>query len=453
MMKSLYTYIKKVSDPFAARWIKRLLPKSLFGRTLLIIVAPTLLALIVATFVFFDRHWYTTTHRLTHAVAADISVVVTLLEETSDPFARYRLGQLAFKRMDLTLSFKPNEPLPKVKRSAINPLRNMLGTALDERVPHPHEINMHGQDKTVLVHVKAPQGLYSFEVPSRRIYTPTTEVFIGWMIGSSILLSVIALIFMRNQVRPVRRLAEAAEAIGKGQKVPWFKQEGAVEVRQAAAALMIMRDRIRRSITQRTAMLAGVSHDLRTPLTRMKLQLAMMPDSPESRGFKDDIADMETMLEAYLAFAKGEESEPSENIQLGGLVSEVVEPMNRQGEAIALSIETDVCMRVRPVALKRCLQNLISNALRYGSTAKVLVAVRDHVVDIQIDDDGDGVPIDRREDVFKPFLRLDESRNMDTGGVGLGLTIARDIARAHGGDIILENSPMGGLRARIWLPV
>lgn len=452
-MNVFYSLIKDVSKPFSARWIKRLLPKSLFGRTLLIIVIPTFLALSVATFVFFDRHWYTTTHRLTHAVAADISVVVTLLEESSDPIVRNRIGQLAYKSMDLTIAFYPLKPLPIIKKPTINPLYDMLYSALDERVAFPHDINMYHKDKTVRVHVSTNQGLYSFLVPSRRIYTPTTEVFIGWMIGSSILLSLIALVFMRNQIRPVRRLAEAAEAIGKGQKVPWFKQEGATEVRQAAAALMIMRDRIRRSVTQRTAMLAGVSHDLRTPLTRMKLQLAMMPDSAESRGFKSDILDMETMLEAYLSFAKGEEDEPSKEIQLSTLVADVVEPMNRQDELISLSIETDVTMRVRPLALKRCFQNLLSNALRYGKTAKVLVALRDNAVDIFIDDDGDGIPVESRGDVFKPFLRLDKSRNMDTGGVGLGLTIAQDVARAHGGDIVLETSPMGGLRARVWLPV
>lgn len=452
-MNKLYRYFKLLLKPFSVRWIKRLLPKSLFARTLLIIVIPTFLALLVATFVFFDRHWYTTTHRLTHAVAADISVIVTLLEETSDALQRNRIGQLAYKRMDLTLSFYAGKPLPIIKRPTISPLRDMLNLALKERVPYRNEIDMYHGDKAVEVHISTPQGLYSFSVPSRRIYTPTTEVFIGWMVGSSFLLSIIALLFMRNQIRPVRRLAEAAEAIGKGQNVPWFKQEGATEVRQAAASLMIMRDRIRRSVMQRTAMLAGVSHDLRTPLTRMKLQLAMMQDSPETRGFKADIVDMERMVEAYLSFAKGDEAEPSKEVLVSTLVSAVVEPMNRQEQLVALSIEMDATLRVRPLAMKRCLQNLLSNALRYGKTAKVLVATRDDVVDILVDDDGPGIPVESREDVFKPFQRLDKSRNLDTGGVGLGLTIARDIARAHGGDIILENSPMGGLRARVWLPV
>jgi len=452
-MNIFYQYIKQISKPFSARWIKRILPKSLFGRTLLIIVTPTLLALIVATFVFFNRHWYKTTYSLTHAVASDISVIVSLLEETNDPISRYRLEQLTYKRMELSLSFYPNREIPKIKIPKINPLHKMLNAALKEKLNYKHAIDMYYKDKAVIVYVKTKQGLYSFVVPSRRIYTPTTEVFIGWMIGSSILLSFIALVFMRNQIRPVRRLAKAAEAIGKGQKVPWFKQEGATEVRQAAASLMIMRDRIRRSIDQRTAMLAGVSHDLRTPLTRMKLQLAMMQENAQTRGFKSDIEDMETMLEAYLSFAKGEEAEKSKEVKLSSFISEIIEPMNRNNELITLSIESDVDLRVRPIALKRCFENILSNALRYASSAKVLIATRDHIVNIFIDDDGEGIPVESRGDVFKPFLRLDKSRNMETGGVGLGLTIARDIARAHGGGIVLEASPMGGLRVRVWLPI
>ncbi len=443
--------------PMPLRWLtrplKRLLPQTLFGRTLLIIVLPTLLTLIVATFVFFDRHWHATTYRLTHAVAADIGVVVDMLESTDVAPDDAMITRLAQVKMDLSLTFAPGKTIePRSKRS-INPLHVMLSNALDERTPYPHRIFMRDEPNTVIVQIGTQRGIYSFRIPQRRIYTPTTEVFIGWMIGSSILLSTIALLFMRNQVRPVRRLADAAEAIGKGQEVPWFKAEGAMEVRQAAAALMIMRDRIRRAVTQRTAMLAGVSHDLRTPLTRMKLQLAMMPETAQTRGFVSDIADMERMVEAYLSFARGEEAEPMENVAMGAYLGEVVEAMKRQNPQVTLTIQNDVCLMLRPQAFKRCVENLIANALRYGKRAAVTLAVRDGAMDILIDDDGPGIPPERREDVFRPFLRLDESRNLDTGGVGLGLTIARDIARAHGGDIGLEQSPLGGLRAHVWLPV
>jgi two-component system osmolarity sensor histidine kinase EnvZ len=298
-----------------------------------------------------------------------------------------------------------------------------------------------------------PEGVYTVMSPERRIYTPTTQVFIAWMAGSSILLAIVALIFMRNQIRPIRRLAEAAEAIGKGRNVPWFRPEGAAEVRQAAAALIIMRDRLRRQITQRTTMLAGVSHDLRTPLTRMKLQLALMADSPETREFAADIADMETMLEAYLAFARGEDAEPAVPVDIAQLLEEVVSAARRQNPHILLYAPEGVAITMRRNAMKRCLANLIGNAARYGKQAQIVAAAQDQAIDIVIDDDGPGIPPERREDVFRPFMRLDESRNPATGGVGLGLTIARDIARFHGGDVVLEDSPLGGLRARIWLPI
>lgn len=446
-------FFKPLCSFISFRWLKRLMPKSLYVRTILILIIPTILALTVATFVFFDRHWYTTTHRLTHAVAGDVAVVVGLLDKTQGEAARDDVIALAQRKMDLFVAFKKGASITQQRRRTINPLRDMLRSALKERVDHRTFVDMRHAPDAIGILVEVPDGLYTFTIPERRIYTPTTEVFIGWMIGSSILLSVISLLFMRNQIRPVRRLAEAADAIGKGQDVPWFKLEGATEVRQASAALMVMRDRIRRTMAQRTAMLAGVSHDLRTPLTRMKLQLAMMPENAQTRGFQSDIADMEVMLEAYLAFARGEEAEATVMTDLGGLLGEVVETVRRQHNGVDLQLQENVCASVRPHALKRCVSNLIYNALRYGKSARVSMALRDQVVDILIDDDGPGIPEDKREEVFRPFYRLDQSRNMGTGGVGLGLTIARDIARSHGGNLVLETSPQGGLRARVWLPV
>lgn len=449
----LRVFIRELFDFLSLRWLKHFMPKSLYVRTILILIIPTILALTVATFVFFDRHWYTTTHRLTHAVAGDISVIVEMMDQNNDPLVAEGIRDLALKKMDLAVRFRPQGKLSRLPRKSLNPLREMLYAALRERVDYPFVIDMRHAPDSVSVQVQTDEGVYFFTVPQRRIYTPTTEVFIGWMIGSSILLSAIALLFMRNQIRPVRRLAEAADAIGKGQDVPWFKLEGATEVRQASAALMVMRDRIRRAMSQRTTMLAGVSHDLRTPLTRMKLQLAMMPETSQTRGFQSDIGEMEAMLEAYLAFARGEEAEATVPVDLGQLLGEVVEAIKRQHENVTLDVSQSICTTVRPNALKRCVSNLVNNALRYAKNAHVSLALRDQAVDILIDDDGPGIAPEKREEVFRPFYRLDESRNMDTGGVGLGLTIARDIARAHGGNLVLEESPQGGLRARVWLPV
>jgi two-component system osmolarity sensor histidine kinase EnvZ len=260
-------------------------------------------------------------------------------------------------------------------------------------------------------------------------------------------------LFMRAQVRPIRQLAGAAEDFGKGRDSAGFRIEGASEVRQAAAAFNQMRDRIRRQIAQRTEMLAGVSHDLRTPLTRMKLALALLGDTPEYADLKADVAEMEKMLGGYLAFARGEGREPPAVIDLAELLREVAAAAQREGADIRLAAAPDLTLTLRPDAMRRCLTNLIGNAQRHAKSIWIAAARQDEGIEITIDDDGPGIPADKREDVFRPFFRLDTSRNPETGGIGLGLTIARDVVRGHGGDLSLLDSPHGGLRARLWLPV
>lgn len=450
-MKTLINTLVQRFWRLPVRRLKRAMPRGLFGRTILIIILPTILTLVVATFVFFNRHWYTTTHRLTHAVAGDIATFTELLESSQDQ--KEQIYYLAFKRLDLKITFSDYDKLPVVPEHFVSPLETMFIHALNERVSFPTRVDMKFKNGYFAIYVATSRGVYRYVIPERRIYTPTTEVFIGWMIGSSILLSAIALLFMRNQVRPVRRLAAAADAIGKGLDVPWFKSEGAREVRQASAALMLMRDRLKRAMTQRTAMLAGVSHDLRTPLTRMKLQLAMMPENAETRGFKEDIEDMEAMLEGYLAFARGEEAEPAQEMKLGKFLTDIVTMARKENPNITLTVDSDMKVTWRPNAMRRCIMNLVGNAMRYGKNVHVIISGRDNIADIYVDDDGPGIPEDRYEDVFKPFLRLEESRNANTGGVGLGLSIARDIARVHGGDIALRESAQGGLRVHLWVPV
>jgi two-component system osmolarity sensor histidine kinase EnvZ len=258
---------------------------------------------------------------------------------------------------------------------------------------------------------------------------------------------------MRNQVKPIRRLAQAADSFGKGRDVADFKPEGATEVRQAAAAFLQMRNRIKRQIRQRTEILAGVSHDLRTPLTRMKLQLAMLGETPEAENLESDVAAMERMVEGYLAFARGEGVEQPQPTEVSGLLRDVVAQMRRDGGVVDLHVEQAMTLPLRPETMRRCLSNLIANAQRHGEHVSVRAGPRDRAVEITIDDDGPGIPPEMRREVFKPFFRLESSRNPETGGVGLGLTIARDVVRNHGGDLVLEDAPGGGLRARIWLPV
>jgi len=265
-------------------------------------------------------------------------------------------------------------------------------------------------------------------------------------------LLIVAAIFLRNQVKSLRRLAAAAESFGKGRPVSFTKAEGALEVRQAAAAFIRMRARIERQIRQRTEMLAGVSHDLRTPLTRMKLALELLGNDPAAAGLKADVVEMERLIKLYLEFARGEGTETPVETDISELVEEIAAASRRENMAITIEQASRLVVPVRPEALRRCLNNLVANAGRYGTHVWLSSEPVENGVDILIDDDGPGIPTDERERVFQPFVRLDASRNPATGGIGLGLTIARDVARSHGGEVRLEDSPHRGLRARVHLP-
>ena len=294
----------------------------------------------------------------------------------------------------------------------------------------------------------------SVTAPGERLFSSTTYIFIMWMVGSSLILFAVASVFMRNQVRPIRRLAQAVDGFGKGREVDDdFRSGGALEVRQAATAFNLMRERIRRQIRQRTDMLSGVSHDLRTPLTRMRLQLAMLGEGSEIDDLRADIDDMEKMIDGYLTFARGEGDEVAVETDLPALIEDLVLGWRRNKVAIDYHVEGQIKAWMKPRALQRCLDNLIANANRYGDHVWVRVGKRDEMTEIIIDDDGPGIPENEREKAFRPFYRVDQSRNPDTGGTGLGLAIARGVARAHGGDIILEDSPHNGLRARMRLPL
>lgn len=435
-------------------WLKRLLPHGLLGRSLLIIVTPLIVVQLVSTYIFYATHWDTVAKRLANALAGDIGAVIETLRAFPDPESQLRTLRIAASRMDLDIRFQADGILPNAKQDP--PLGIMdaaLYESLRDRLQRPFQVDSESFEREILVRVQLQDGLLEVFVPRKRLFSSTTYIFVLWMVGTSMLLLGIATVFMRNQVRSVRKLAVAADSFGKGQDVPNFKPEGATEVRQAAVAFNLMRDRLKRQIQQRTEMLAGVSHDLRTPLTRMKLQLAIMGDIEGRAELEEDVAEMERMVEGYLAFARGEGSEKPVPTDLAALLDDVVGRFRRQGSEIDLHVEDKVTMTLRPHALSRALSNLIGNALRYGGHVWVRAGRRPDAVEILVDDDGPGIPPEKRELVFKAFQRLDSSRNLATGGVGLGLTIARDIARGHGGDVLLEDSPLGGLRARVRLPL
>lgn len=434
--------------------LKPLVPRTLFGRFLLIIVIPLVLLQLVAGYVFFARHWETVSRRLADALAGEIGTAIALRREMENETDFRRVLAEMRRRLAIDSRFEPGG---RVEGDEGPPggdiFSHTLFVSLRSQLREPFHIAIDDEAKQITISVGLIDGAMHFSTQRKRLFTTTVYLVVMWMVGTSILLLAIAVFFMRKQIRPMRRLAEAAEAFGKGLDAPAFKPEGAREVRQAAAAFLEMKERIRRQITQRTEMLAGVSHDLRTPLTRIKLQLAMLGDGDEVANLRADVAEMERMIEGYLAFARGEGDEAAAPADLGALLDEVVASGRRKGGAITLSRDDALILPLRRNAVRRCLTNLIDNALRYG--AKVTVAARraDGAVEILIDDDGPGIAEAERENVFRPFYRIDSSRNPETGGVGLGLTIARDVVHAHGGEIGLETAPGGGLRVRLRFPL
>jgi two-component system osmolarity sensor histidine kinase EnvZ len=433
--------------------IKRLLPRTLLGRSLLIIVTPLILLQVISAVIFYERHWDNVARRLAQGVAGDVGSMADALRVSNTPQSRAAIFDIGAHYMDLTASYREGAILPSAAVAKNTEIDEVLARAMAERMKWPFTIGIQNSEGDIAIQVQMTEGVLDVVVPRKRLYSSTTYIFVLWMVGSSLILFAVAMIFMRNQVRPIRRLAAAADALGKGRDVPTFKLQGATEVRQAATAFNIMRERLLRQISQRTEMLAGVSHDLRTPLTRMKLQLAMLPDSPDVADLQADIQEMEQMVEGYLAFARGEGSEEPVATDLGDLLADVIGGAQRAGGDIQLATDGALEVPVRPAALKRCFANLIGNAMRYGRHVMVNATRRGNTVEIIVDDDGPGIPAGQRDEVFRPFRRLEGSRNTETGGVGLGLTIARDVIHGHGGAIYLEDSPLGGLRARLRLPV
>jgi two-component system, OmpR family, osmolarity sensor histidine kinase EnvZ len=434
--------------------LKRVLPRGLFGRSLIIIIAPIVLLQAVIAYVFFERDLDTTTRRLARDVAADIAMLVAL-EDNHHGAEREKLRALAARQLNYRIRFLPGQNLAPFRGRLTSTIDVALDDIVEQRIGPDRDFRTARIGDGFEIRVDVHDGVLVVLVPRDRVTVSKPDIFILWMVGSSLLLMGIAIVFLRNQVRPIERLARAADSFGKGRAVPDFKPYGATEVRRAAQAFITMRERIERHVTQRTEMLAGVSHDLKTPLTRLKLALAMMPNDADAHSMRHDITEMEHMLDEYLAFARGEGGEDASITDLSQLVREAVAATERaQPKAqIIVTVPNHVPVSVRRAGLRRVLANLIENALKHGSKVAVTLIQDDRLVEIAVEDDGPGIPEPRREAAFRPFHRLDEGRNLQSGGSGLGLAIARDIARAHGGDIVLDESAMGGLKATIRLPV
>tara|TARA_A100001037_G_scaffold306655_1_gene353706 strand:+ start:4046 stop:5398 length:1353 start_codon:yes stop_codon:yes gene_type:complete len=435
------------------RGLKRVLPRGLLARSLLIIVTPLVILQVVSGIIFYDRHWSNVSRHRANALAGDIAMILELIDEKGIAGDQTAVFDLARRTLDLFVSYSPGEILPNVSFEPRGNLEVTLARSLVDSVHRPFFIVSGSVPDRVLIDIQLPTGVLKVAANEERLISSTTKIFILWMVGTSLILFAVATLFMRNQVSPIRRLATAAENFGKGRDTPNFRPAGATEVRQAASAFMAMRNRLERQIQQRTEMLAGVSHDLRTPLTRMKLQLAMLNSNTEIDELNSDVAAMEGMIEGYLNFARGEGTEERQSVDAGILLEEVVHDAQRNGNDVSLDIRDTVELPLARAAMRRCLTNLINNAARHAEKIEMTAQPNGSVLEICVDDDGPGIPEEMREEVFRPFFRLDESRNMETGGTGLGLSIAQDIVHGHGGEIRLEDSPAGGLRVLVRIPI
>lgn len=434
----------------------KFLPKTLFFRTMLLIFIPLIVVQVVSVVMFFDGSWSRMGRRLSDNLTSDMSFIMEQVNR--NPSRLKEMQALSSQKFGMEFEYYSNQDKLKAiskVRKANRMIVGYLEESLEKAFPKA-EINIfEGKaDKDLVVMIDSDQGLYRFLTTRKKIFSSSIFMFVVWMVGTSILLFLVAVLFLRIQVRSIAELAQVAEDFGKGIDNKDFKPYGSSEVRKAALAFIKMKERIQRQISERTQMLAGVSHDLRTPLTRMKLQAAMMPDGDDKKDFLSDIDEMEKMLDGYLSFVSGEGGEKSSFVDVNEMILSIINKFRNKKALIRYSTNDQVsAIQGREQALKRALTNVISNAFRYGKTIAVKLESNDKKLMIAIEDDGPGIPKDKREDVFKAFYRLENSRNKETGGVGLGLSIAKDVITSHGGTIELDDSSLGGLKVLVCIPL
>jgi len=448
---------RTIGEPL--RRLTEIMPKGLYARALIIIIAPIVVLEGVIAFVFMERHWQAVTRRLSEATARDLAAIIEVYEKypAKDP-SHTELIELARDRLGLSLQILPPGDLPETRpKPFFGLLDRALSNEIRTNVKRPFWIDTVGQSRHVEIRVKLDNAILRFIATRSQTYASNSHIFLLWMVGTSVILLTVAILFLRNQIRPILRLAEAADEFGKGRPVPEdFRPRGAREVRAAAQAFLEMSDRIKTHVAQRTTMLAGVSHDLRTILTRFKLELALLGDTPETQSLHGDVNEMQHMLEDYLAFTKGDGGEEAKPAKVADLLQEIVSEAEVFGVPIELKMRKrsrNLVVPLKRAAFKRAITNLVTNAVRYGDTVVIRAATEGPWLRVEVDDDGPGIPASERDNVFRPFYRIDHARNQDKGNTGLGLAIAQDIAKSHGGDIALGESSLGGLRAIISVPL
>ena len=441
--------------PYERPLWRKFTPRSLYARALIIIIAPIVILQSVLVFVFMERHWNTVTRRLSAAVTQDISAVLKIMEAYPSKTDEENIIRIAREQLGLNMAILPADPLPApAPKPFFSLLDQTLSGEISQKIGKPFWIDTVGRSQLVEIRIQLDDKVVQIFARRSQTYASNSHIFIFWMLGTALVLLVIAIIFMRNQIKPIQRLANAAEDFGKGRDHPNFRPTGALEVRRASRAFIQMRSRIQRQIEQRTAMLAGVSHDLRTILTRFKLQLALLGEDKDVADLEQDVKDMQTMLAGYLDFAKGDADEPSADIELTELYEELIGHAKLEDKEASYSFEGDPIVHVRPVSFKRCLDNIWSNAIKHADTLKITGKHTSGWLVMSIEDDGPGIPKQERENVFRAFYRLDNARNLNAekAGTGLGLSIARDSINSHGGTIELGDSEMGGLKVTLKMP-
>jgi len=429
--------------------IKKFLPQTLLGRSILILVIPLIILQLIITIIFYNRHWDTITRHRTIDFVKDITLVVESFEKNKSMENQIWALNNVSEKLQLQTFYKKNKKLnfDKYKEKKTE-LEKYLFKNLDP-LNKKFNLSINDEKKLITVMVELDEGVLEFRANKKRIFSSTTYIFILWMVSASIILFAVALLFLKNQIKPIRKLAIAVDRFGKGKSIENFKPSGAREVRRVSNAFKIMKDRIENSISQRNKMFSSISHDIRTVLTRMKLNLEL--HKLDKSGLKKDLVEMEEMVVEYLKYAKGEKKEKIQKVNITSLLNTIKKRYPKKN--IYFNNGKKINIHIRLNSIKRCINNLISNSLKFSKNIEITCNKKNNNLEIIIDDDGPGIPEKERKKVLQPFYRIEASRNRDTGGIGLGITIAADIINNHGGDFFLDKSPLGGLRAKIYLPI